>query len=254
MRTPIIAGNWKMNKTLEDAIHFTKELVTQLPSDTNSEIIIAPPSTHLATLSPLLSSSSIQLSAQNMSQHESGAYTGEISASMIKSCGCSHVIIGHSECRTYHNESNILLNKKCHHALQHNLSPIFCIGETLEERNNNETFKVLQSQLDEGLVNIEASNALIIAYEPVWAIGTGKVATPEQAQEAHSWIRNHLSQLFSPDFANSVRLLYGGSVNPENAQDLLSQPDIDGALVGGACLKAPSFVEIIQYTVSTTTQ
>jgi triosephosphate isomerase len=208
---------------------------------------VCPPFTNLETVNAVIKDSAIQLGAQNMYFEENGAFTGEISPAMLKSVGCSFVILGHSERRTIFGESNQLINKKIKAALKFGIKPIFCIGESLEQRENGTTFKVVENQITEGLAGITESEleTLIIAYEPVWAIGTGKVASPEQAQEVHKFIRQLLSKIYTAQFAEKVIIQYGGSVKPENAAELLSQPDIDGALVGGACLKADSFAKII---------
>jgi triosephosphate isomerase len=195
-----------------------------------------------------LKESGIKLGAQNMYFEESGAFTGEISPAMIKSVGCEFVILGHSERRTIFGETNQTINKKIKAAVKHEIKPIFCIGETLDERESGVTFKVIETQVKEGLSGlseVELAN-LIIAYEPVWAIGTGKNATPAQAQEVHKFIRDLISKLYSPAFAEKLVIQYGGSVKPDNSKELMSQPDIDGALVGGACLKADPFIKIIE--------
>lgn len=249
MRKKVIAGNWKMfndiNGTVELIAGIKKELGEKI---VNAEVIVCPPFTNLETASALIKDSVVKLGAQNMYFEETGAYTGEISPTMLKSVGAEYVIIGHSERRTIFGETDQLLNKKIKAAIKHRLKPIFCIGETLEEREKGITFKVCERQVRqglEGLTELELSN-LIIAYEPVWAIGTGRTATPQQAQEVHAFIRNLLMKLFSAQFADALVIQYGGSVKPDNAKDLLTQPDIDGALVGGACLKADSFIKIIQ--------
>jgi triosephosphate isomerase len=247
MRKIIIAGNWKMNNDLNETVNLISEIKNQLPNSENVGVIVAPPFTSLETAAELLKDSSIGLSAQNMSHADSGAFTGEISGQMLKSVGCEYVILGHSERRTIFSESNETINRKMKKALHVGLKPIFCIGETLEEREANITENVVEKQIREGLDDISESELsdLIVAYEPVWAIGTGKTASPEQAQQVHNFIRNLISKLFSPDFAENLVIQYGGSVKPDNAKELLGQPDIDGALVGGACLKADSFIGII---------
>jgi triosephosphate isomerase (TIM) len=214
----------------------------------NCDVIICPPYTSLSEANSLIKSTIIKLGAQNVYHEDNGAYTGEISPLMLKSVGCEYVIIGHSERRTIFKESNETINKKVKKSLDHGLKVIFCIGETLEEREQNITNDVVKKQVIEGLQDIdekEISN-MIIAYEPVWAIGTGKVATPQQAQEVHNFIRKLIEDKYSSGTAESLTIQYGGSVKPDNAKELLSQPDIDGALVGGACLKADSFIEIIK--------
>ena len=245
MRTPIIAGNWKMNKTNKEALDFASQLVEHI-NETTTEVIIAPPFTALSPLSEKLTSSTIHLAAQDVSEHPSGAYTGNISATMLTHIGCSHVIIGHSERRQYHQESNQLCEKKCQAALNENLIPIYCVGETLEERESNQTLDVIKKQLAEALNNIDINpDVFVIAYEPVWAIGTGVVATPDQAQDVHAFIRNTLTDMKGETIASKTRILYGGSVKPNNIHELITQPDIDGGLVGGACLDFDSFTQII---------
>lgn len=249
MRKKVIAGNWKMNMDLNGSIELISGLKNSLKEiDINCNVIVCPPYTSLETAKELIKESKIQLGAQNMYYEENGAYTGEISASMLKSVGCEYVILGHSERRTIFNEPDSLINKKVHKALSSGLKPIFCIGETLEERESNVTFDVIKRQVVEGLknVNTEEMKNVIIAYEPVWAIGTGKNATPGQAEEVHVYIRNLVKELYSSAVADNVIIQYGGSVKPDNAKELLSQPNIDGALVGGACLKADSFLKIIE--------
>ena len=248
MRKKIIAGNWKMN----NGIHETVNLISDLKKEMNgknieADVIICPPFTSLETASTLLKDSSIKLGAQNMYFEESGAFTGEVSASMLKSVGCEFVILGHSERRTIFGESDQVINKKIKTAIKFGLKPIFCIGETLEEREKGITFKVVETQVQNGLKDLTESDLsyLIIAYEPVWAIGTGRNATPDQAQDVHQFIRGLISKLYSSNFARQLVIQYGGSVKADNAKDLLSKQDIDGALVGGACLKADSFVKII---------
>lgn len=247
MRKPVIAGNWKMNTSIEEGNTLIQGLTSG--ADTAScDLIICPPYTHLALAKSLLESASIQLGAQNMHESNSGAFTGEIAAEMLRDLTCSYVILGHSERRAIYNESHDLINAKVKQALAHNINPIFCVGEHLSERENNQTLDVITTQIKEGLKGLSnddiAEKDVIVAYEPVWAIGTGKVATPEQAQEVHAHIRSVLAEIFSPEIAEKTRIQYGGSVKPENAKELLSQADIDGALVGGACLNADSFLEI----------
>ena len=249
MRKKVIAGNWKMFNDIPATANLINELKQKLTSEkTVVDVIVCPPFTSLESASKLLKDSSIKLGAQNMYFEESGAFTGEISALMLKSVGCEFVILGHSERRTIFKETDELINKKIKKALQSGLYPIFCIGETLKERKEGITENVIRTQIVGGLNNITIDDLkkIIIAYEPVWAIGTGRNATPQQAQEVHSFIRNLISELFSKDAAQELIIQYGGSVKPENAKDLLSQPDVDGALVGGACLKADSFISIIK--------
>lgn len=249
MRTKVIAGNWKMFMNLSESVELISGIKNLLSNkEIKSKVIIAPPYTNLETANTLIKDSIINLAAQNMYFENQGAFTGEISASMLKSVGCKYVILGHSERRTLFEESDELINKKIIQALNNDLLPIFCIGETLEERENNETFEVVKRQIENGLTSVseESLNKIIIAYEPVWAIGTGKTATPAQAQEVHEYIRKLIAQLYSNQAAEELIIQYGGSVKPENAKELLHQKDIDGALVGGACLKADSFVQIIE--------
>ena len=249
MRKKIIAGNWKMNNDLQGSEKLIVELKNLLKDEKpNCDIIICPPFTSLSEASKLLKGSIIKLGAQNMHFEENGAFTGEVSSSMLKSAGCEYVILGHSERRTIFNESDELINKKIKKALSSGLKPIFCVGELLEERENGSTNDVVKRQVLKGLEGISASDMknIIIAYEPVWAIGTGKTATPDQAQEVHEFIRDLIEIEYSLEVANDITIQYGGSVKPDNAKELLSQKDIDGALVGGACLKADSFMGIIK--------
>ncbi len=249
MRTKVVAGNWKMNNDLNGSISLISEIKKGLADKKfNVKAIVCPPFTSLETANALVKDSALKLGAQNMYFEENGAFTGEISPSMLKSVGCEFVILGHSERRTIFGESNQVINKKIKTAVKHSLKPIFCIGETLEERESGTTFKVIEKQVKEGLEGLSQAELsdMIIAYEPVWAIGTGKVATPEQAQEVHKFIRDLIAKIYSPSFADNLIIQYGGSVKPDNSKELMSQPDIDGALVGGACLKADSFLKIIE--------
>lgn len=247
MRKKVIAGNWKMNKDLYQSQNLVSEIINGLGKDTKAEVIVCPPFTSLSEVSSLLTGTQIKLGAQNMYYEESGAFTGEVSADMLKSVGCEYVILGHSERRVIFNEPDELINKKIKAALEKGLKPIFCIGELLEQRENGETMQVVSRQVEKGLegVSAEQMKNLIIAYEPVWAIGTGKTATPQQAQEVHSFIRELVAKKFNASVSENLIIQYGGSVKPDNANQLLSQKDIDGALVGGACLKADSFLGII---------
>lgn len=249
MRKKVIAGNWKMNYNLQQSVVFIQQLKEEvIKKERNCDIIICPNFTVLSEAKKIIKDTPIKLGAQNIYFEESGAFTGETSADMIKSTGCDYVIIGHSERRTIFKESDEIIKKKLKQALKNDLKPIFCVGETLEERDNGITNDVVKNQIEIGLDNISAEELqnIIIAYEPVWAIGTGKNATPEQAQEVHSFIRNLLSAEYGLILADKIIIQYGGSVKPDNAKDLLSQPDIDGALVGGACLKVDSFIGIIE--------
>jgi triosephosphate isomerase len=247
MRKKVIAGNWKMNKDLHQSQKLVSEIINGLGKDTKADVIVCPPFTSLSEVSSLLKGTQIKLGAQNMYYEESGAYTGEVSADMLMSVGCEYVILGHSERRVIFNELDGLINKKIKAALAKGLKPIFCIGELLEQRENNETIQVVSQQVEKGLegVSAEQMKNVIIAYEPVWAIGTGKTATPQQAQEVHSFIRELVAKKFSASVGENLIIQYGGSVKPDNAGELLSQKDIDGALVGGACLKADLFLGII---------
>jgi triosephosphate isomerase len=249
MRTKIVAGNWKMNNDLTASISLISEIKNSLIGKKyKTKIIICPPFTSLETANALLKGTNISLGAQNMYYEESGAYTGEISAKMLISVGCEFVIIGHSERRTIFKETDETINLKLKAALKNNLKPIFCIGETLEERENDKTFDVIRRQIITGLKDLSELEiqSIIIAYEPVWAIGTGKNATPNQAQEVHKFIRDLLQKEYSNYLSDNIIIQYGGSVKPENASELISQPDIDGALVGGACLKSDSFIKIVE--------
>ncbi len=248
MRRKIIAGNWKMNKNLSESINLISGIKNGLPQNVSAEVIVCPPFTSLETVHSLIEEVPVHLGAQNMYFENSGAFTGEISADMLKSVGCEFVILGHSERRHIFGETDEIVNKKIKQAVSNGLKPIFCVGETLEERENGKAFDVIENQITSGLAEISGDdfNKIVIAYEPVWAIGTGKTASPGQAQEIHKFIRELISKLYSQIQAENVRILYGGSVKPNNAADLLSQPDIDGALVGGACLQAESFLQIIE--------
>ncbi|HUX61151.1 MAG TPA: triose-phosphate isomerase [Ignavibacteriaceae bacterium] len=249
MRRIVIAGNWKMNNNLEESQNLIAKLVEGLSKDKmNCEVIICPPYTSLSLSANLIKGSIVKLGAQNMYFEESGAFTGEISASMLKSTGCEYVILGHSERRSIFGEKDEQINKKIKKALSSDLKPIFCVGETLAERESGVTNEIIKGQVHEGLNGLSENDLgkIIIAYEPVWAIGTGKTATPNQAQEVHEFIRKLISDKFSFAAADKIVIQYGGSVKPDNAKELLSQKDIDGALVGGACLKAESFLGIIK--------
>lgn len=247
MRKKIIAGNWKMNKDLNESQNLISGIINGLGSDDKCDVIVCPPFTSLNDVNLLLKNTQVKLGAQNMFYEDSGAYTGEISASMLKSVGCEFVILGHSERRAIFGETDELINKKIKKAIENELSVIFCIGETLSQRENNTTKDVIRLQVINGLLNISRQDLknIVIAYEPIWAIGTGKTATPEQAQEVHSFIRALIKENYSNESAEELIIQYGGSVKPDNAATLLSQTDIDGALVGGACLKADSFLSII---------
>jgi len=247
MRKKVIAGNWKMNNDLNESQDLVSKIINGLGNDTKCDVIVCPPFTSLNEVSSLIKNTPVKLGAQNLYFEDSGAFTGEISAAMLKSIGCEYVIIGHSERRTIFGEPDDVINKKIQRALKHNLNPIFCVGELLEQREDGTTMEVVKNQILTGLKDITPAqlSEIIIAYEPVWAIGTGKTATPAQAQEVHAAIRELIVENFSEDVADNLVIQYGGSVKPDNAGELLSKKDIDGALVGGACLKADSFLGII---------
>ena len=246
MRKKIIAGNWKMNTTLKDGMELAKA-VEQLEKEKTSDalVIIAPPYTHLSKVKELIGD--VKLSSQNCASEASGAFTGEISPEMLTSTGVEYVIIGHSERRSIFGEDNELLNKKTKLALSSGLKPIFCCGELLEEREAGKLFDVIREQLEVGLsdLSLEDISKVIVAYEPVWAIGTGVVASPDQAQEMHKFIRDLLVDLFNAQVADDMTILYGGSCKPSNAAELFANPDVDGGLIGGAALKAEDFLAIV---------
>jgi triosephosphate isomerase len=250
MRSKKIAGNWKMNKTNQEAIRLVQQIKTRLSKNPlkKSSVIVCPPFTALAVVREKAKSIPIEVGAQNLFWEEEGAFTGEISAKMIKSTGAQWVVIGHSERRQYFREDEKVLNKKIRLALRNKLKIIYCIGETLELRQQNLTKDIVLNQIEWGLKGLNSNDLkkVVIAYEPVWAIGTGKTATPKQAQEIHAFLREILDALFGKKTAQNTTILYGGSVKPENAKGLFSEADIDGALVGGACLDADSFYNIIK--------
>lgn len=247
MRKRIIAGNWKMNKTADEAIDLAAAIKDGFKPGTETDVVLCPPFTNLTAVALVIQNTPIAMGGQNMHWQEKGAFTGEVSAAMLRSVGCEYVILGHSEQRQYFHETDEMVNKKIITALAAGLHPIVCIGETLAERQNNLTEKVLETQTKGCLAELSIAQAseLIIAYEPVWAIGTGMVATIEQAQQAHQFIRELLAQLYDRSLADRVRIQYGGSMKPDNSGSLLAQPDIDGGLIGGASLDAKSFLEII---------
>jgi triosephosphate isomerase len=242
----LIAGNWKMNKSVDEAVGLINEIKTKLPADQGVDVLVCPAFVCLESAKRALQGTSIKLGAQNLYWKDSGAYTGETSADMLVSVGAEYAIIGHSERRQFFEETDEGVNLKLKQALAKGLIPIVCIGETLEEREAGKTFDVLKSQLKGGLAEISAQQmkGTVLAYEPVWAIGTGKVATKEQAQEVHAYIRDQLRERFDSQTADAVVIQYGGSVKPDNARELLGQPDVDGALIGGASLKSDDFVAI----------
>jgi len=251
MKRQFIAGNWKMNLTLEDARGLTRELCDGLADSEAVDVGIFPSFVYLKDICDILRGSKVFVGAQNMNMEKCGAFTGEVSGKMIKDIGCTHVIIGHSERRTIYQETNSMINSKIKSAFLNDLCPILCVGERQEERDADKTREVVEGQLSGGLENLTSKQVkgLTIAYEPVWAIGTGKTATPEQANEVHAFIRNTIRSKYDDDTAQSIRIQYGGSVNSKNAQDLLGQPEIDGALVGGASLDSNSFLDIVSEAV-----
>jgi triosephosphate isomerase len=250
-RKLIIAGNWKMNKTVAEALDLVRGLKLELGNVKEVDIVVCPPFSALSEISKAILNSNIRLGAQNMSEHNVGAYTGEIAAVMLKEFSTRYVILGHSERRQYQKESDELISKKALAAHAASLKPIVCVGETLAEREANEMEKVLDRQVRGSLAGLtkDQMNETVIAYEPVWAIGTGKTATTQQAQDAHAFIRRLLAKMFEDSVAKKVRIQYGGSVKPSNARELMSQPDVDGALVGGASLEARSFADIIKNSI-----
>ena len=251
MRKKIVAGNWKMNLDYTAGLSLFSEVLNMIKDEVrgDQEVVVCPPSLFVYSLTQLSKqNSNISLGAQNCHQADSGAYTGEISASQIKSVGAEYVILGHSERRQYFGETNQLLAQKTDSVLKNGLKPIFCIGETLEERNQNNHFQIIKTQLTEGIFHLSAEEFanVVLAYEPVWAIGTGVTASPEQAQEIHAFIRKEVAAKYDTQTAENTTILYGGSCNPGNAADLFSQADIDGGLIGGASLKSRDFTDIIK--------
>ena len=247
MRRPFIAGNWKMNLTKAEAVALAKGVAEQTPRDGKVEVAVCPPAVYLDAVAAALQGSSVGLGAQNVYFENNGAFTGELSTAMLLDVGCKYVIVGHSERRQLMGETDADVNKKAQKALAAGLIPIVCVGETLAQREAGQTLNVVQSQFDGSLAGISAAdmNKVVIAYEPVWAIGTGKVATTAQAEEVHAALRGLLQSRYNSEVAEAVRIQYGGSVKPDNAAELLAQPNIDGALVGGASLKADSFLGIL---------
>jgi len=247
-RRPIIAGNWKMFKTVQEAEALTKDLILELPDLTNMDVVLCPPFTALYKVADMVANTSIRMGAQDMHWEKEGAYTGEISVTMLRNVYCRYVIIGHSERRQHFGETNTTVNRKVLAAINASLRPIICVGETLAQREKEDFKAIVTDQVRKCLHGIPTTHAdeIVVAYEPVWAIGTGRNATPAQAQEVHALIRSVLGSLFGVKRANKVRIQYGGSVRPDNATDLLGQPDIDGALVGSASLDARSFTTIIK--------
>lgn len=248
MRKPIVAGNWKMNETSDEAEVLSRGVVEAVADAGEVDVVVCPPFTALERVAGVVKGTSVGLGAQNMHWESEGAYTGEVSGAMLLTCGCEYVILGHSERRTYFGETDTTVNQRLKAALGCGLKPIVCVGETLEERKSEVTEKVIRKQVTgafDGLSNTEAE-ATVLAYEPVWAIGTGLTATPEQAEAVHAFIRGVLGQLYSEDTAGGIRIQYGGSVKPDNAADLFSQDNIDGGLIGGAALDAASFAAIVK--------
>jgi triosephosphate isomerase len=251
MRLPLVAGNWKMFKTVHEAIVFAKELRPMVKDIAGVEIVVAPPFTAIHSVAEALRNANVGVASQDLYWEREGAFTGEVSAAMVREAGAEFAIIGHSERRQLFGETDAHVNKKVAAAIAASLTPIVCIGETLEQRDRNETLAVLDRQVKQGLDGLgsEQVGDLVIAYEPVWAIGTGRVATAEQAQEAHAHIRGRLRQWFGADAAERCHILYGGSVKPDNIAGLMREPDVDGALVGGASLDLRSFVDIVTKSV-----
>lgn len=247
MRKVIIAGNWKMNKTVSESVEFIEELKKE-ELDKEVECVVCAPFISLERLSVASKNTAIKLGAQNVSQYDNGAYTGEISTSMLKDLKMEYVIVGHSERRQYFLETNEVINQKVQKVLSSKMTPILCVGETLEERESGKMNNVIATQIKEGLANLsfEQAKGVVVAYEPIWAIGTGKTATSDQANEMAMFIRNQLRELFQ-DVAGDISILYGGSVKPDNIKEIMAQSDIDGALVGGAALKVDSFAELVNY-------
>jgi triosephosphate isomerase len=249
MRTPMIAGNWKLHKTLGEASSLVAELIPAVAANQNVEIVVAPVYTALSKVAEAISGSNIKLAAQNCYPEPQGAFTGEVSPPLLKDVGCQYAIIGHSERRQLFGETNERINAKAHALAEAGLGIILCIGETLEERETDQMLDVLRRQVRFGLKNLSAEQmtGVVVAYEPVWAIGTGKTASDEQAQEAHAFIRALLAELYNEQTASATRILYGGSVKPGNVDGLMTQPDVDGALVGGASLQAEDFARIANF-------
>ena len=249
MRKKVVAGNWKMNTTLQEGVRLAEEVNNALKeTETKCDVVICVPFTHLASVNAVIDQSKLGLGAENCADHVKGAYTGEVSAPMVASTGALYVILGHSERRQYYGETSATLKEKVKLALAEGLTPIFCIGEVLEERENGTYNAVVKSQIEEALFDLTADDfkKIILAYEPVWAIGTGKTATDEQAQEMHAFIRSTIAAKYGADVAEEISILYGGSCKPTNAKGLFSQPDIDGGLIGGASLEAEPFMGIVK--------
>jgi triosephosphate isomerase len=250
LRKPIIAGNWKLNKTIKEAVELVTLLKRNIRDASSVDVVICPPFTALSDLSEILMDTDIRLGAQNLYWEDKGAFTGEVSGALIKDAGASYVLIGHSERRQFFHETHQTVNRKIKAALKNGLIPIVCVGEMLAEREKEETFAVLEAQLEGAFAGRTSQDmtTVILAYEPVWAIGTGKVALPAQAQEAHAFIRKWIKNRFDQEIASKLRIQYGGSVKPDNIAELMREEDIDGALVGGASLEAQSFTDIVKNT------
>ena len=248
-RRPLIAGNWKMHLTVDEAVKLATAVAESCREVADREVVIAPPFTALAAVAAAVRSTPVQVAGQNVAWEKEGAFTGEISPVMLKDAGAAMAIVGHSERRHIFGESNQLVNRRLRGALQFDLVPILCVGETLAEREQALTFPVLEEQIRQGLADVSfaAAGQVVIAYEPVWAIGTGRTATGEQAQEAHAFIRGVLAEVYEKKLADAIRILYGGSVKPENIDNLMAKPDIDGALVGGAAMQSDSFKRIVHF-------
>ncbi|MBA0885249.1 MAG: hypothetical protein RLZZ540_970 [Bacteroidota bacterium] len=247
MRKKIVAGNWKMHKNAAQTSELLSELLAKVPANTTAQVIVAPTFVNLAAAVNQLKGTNISVAAQNVHQTESGAFTGEISADMLTGVGVNTVILGHSERRAIFNETDALIADKVNTALKHDMTVIFCFGEELKDRQSNNHFNIVENQLKDGLFQIDAKSwdKVVLAYEPVWAIGTGETASPEQAQEMHEFIRETVLKAFGKEIAENVSILYGGSVKPDNAKEIFSKPDVDGGLIGGAALKADDFVAIV---------
>lgn len=247
MRKKIVAGNWKMHKNAAQTAELLSELIAKVPSNTTAQVIVAPTFVNLAAAVNQLKGTNISVAAQNVHQTESGAFTGEISADMLAGVGVNTVILGHSERRAIFNETDALIADKVNTALKHDMTVIFCFGEELKDRQSSNHFNIVENQLKDGLFQIDAKSwdKVVLAYEPVWAIGTGETASPEQAQEMHEFIRETVLKAFGKEIAENVSILYGGSVKPDNAKEIFSKPDVDGGLIGGAALKADDFVAIV---------
>ena len=247
MRKKIVAGNWKMHKNAAQTSELLSELIAKVPANTTAQVIVAPTFVNLAAAVNQLKGTNISVAAQNVHQTESGAFTGEISADMLTGVGVNTVILGHSERRAIFNETDALIADKVNTALKHDMTVIFCFGEELKDRQSSNHFNIVENQLKDGLFQIDAKSwdKVVLAYEPVWAIGTGETASPEQAQDMHEFIRETVLKAYGKEIAENVSILYGGSVKPENAKEIFSKPDVDGGLIGGAALKADDFVAIV---------